>query len=339
MKFILLVSMIVSFLIALYITPWSIRYLRRIKLMSRDQNKKDKPLIPISGGMAVMSGLFIGIMCFIFLNTFFPDGGTLTLNGRVLMLLLSSLISIIMITIVGFIDDLLRIDNGPHIGLKQWQKPLLTLAAAVPLIVVNSGISTILIPIFGRIDVGLIYPLLIIPIGVVGAANMVNMLAGFNGLETGLGMIITGMLGIYGYFNIENQFLSERIAAVVISAVIFSALFAFYFFNRFPAKILPGDSLTYIIGGSIASIAIIGNLEKAALIASIPFFIEFILKMRGRFKKQSFGYYHDENVKSLYNKIYSIPHIFTITGKFNEKQVVYFIWSIELFFSSLIWAI
>lgn len=331
--------MIVSFLIALYITPWSIRYLRKINLVSRDQNKKDRPLVPISGGMAVMSGSFIGIMCFIFLNTFFPDGGILALNNRVLMLLLSGLISIIMITFVGFVDDLLRISSGPHIGLRQWQKPLLTLAAAVPLIVVNSGISTIAIPFLGIIDAGLIYPLLFIPIGVVGAANMVNMLAGFNGLETGLGMIITGMLGVYAYFNIETQFFSERVAAVVISAIIFSALLAFYFFNKFPAKILPGDSLTYLMGGALASIAIIGNLEKAALVASIPFFIEFALKMRGKFKNQSFGYYHNGNVKSLYKEIYSIPHILTRTGKFTEKQVVYFVLGIELFFSSLIWII
>jgi len=339
MRFILLISMIASFLIALYITPWSIRYLKRINLISRDQNKKNKPFIPISGGMAVLSGLFMGIMSFIFLNTFFPGDGILMLNDKVLMLVLSSLISIIIITIVGFVDDLLRIDNGPHIGLRQWQKPLLTLAAAVPLIVVNSGVSTIIAPFFGRIDVGLIYPLLFIPIGVVGAANMVNMLAGFNGLETGLGMIITGMLAIYGYFNIETQFFSERVTAVIISAIIFSALLAFFFFNRYPAKILPGDSLTYLIGGAIASIAIIGNLEKAALIASIPFFIEFALKIRGNFKKQSFGYYKNGKVRSLYKEIYSIPHIFTKTGMFTEKQVVYFIWSIELFFSSLIWII
>ena len=340
MRFVLIISMLVAFLTAIYITPWLIRYLVRIGLVVKDQNKEDKPLVPISGGMAVLSGFFTGLMCFIFLTTFFPDGGKLIIENKALMFLLSSTISIIMITFVGFVDDLIiRKDNESSSGLRQWQKPLLTLAAAVPLIVINSGISTISVPFFGRTDVGLIYPLVLIPIGVVGAANMVNMLAGFNGLETGLGMIITGMLGLYGFFNIDQQFFPERVVAVVISAIAFSALLAFFFFNKFPAKVLPGDSLTYLIGGAIASIAIIGNLEKAALVASIPFFIEFILKARGKFKKQSFGYYHDGKVKSLYREIYSIPHIFTRTAKFTEKQIVFFIWSIELFFSSLIWII
>ena len=82
-----------------------------------------------------------------------------------------------------------------------------------------------------------------------------------------------------------------------------------------------------------------GNIEKAALIVSIPFFIEFILKARGKFKKQSFGYYENGKVKSLYDKIYSIPHFFTINGEYTEKQVVYFIFLIELIFAVLVWVI
>src|SRR3989344_6927452 len=121
MNYILSICLIISFLVVLYITPWSIRYLRRIKLIVKDQNKKNKPLIPLSGGMSVLSGFFMGIMVFIFLNTFFPDGGKLILDNKVLMLLLSSLISIIMITLVGFIDDLIiREDNESSGGLKQW---------------------------------------------------------------------------------------------------------------------------------------------------------------------------------------------------------------------------
>ncbi|MBI2507699.1 hypothetical protein HYV89_01990 [Candidatus Woesearchaeota archaeon] len=340
MRFVLITSMLVSFFTVIYITPWLIRYLIRIGLIVKDQNKDGKPLVPISGGMAVLSGFFTGLMCFIFLTTFFPDGNKLVLDNKVLMFLLSSTISIIMITFVGFIDDLIiRRDNESSSGLKQWQKPLLTLAAAIPLMVVNSGVSTLSVPVFGRVDIGLIYPLIFIPIGVVGAANMVNMLAGFNGLETGMGIIYTGMLGVYAYFNMEGLFLAERTSAVIISAVVFSSLIAFYIFNRYPARILPGDSLTYLLGGILASIAIVGNLEKAALILSIPFLIELILKMRGRFKKQSYGYYLNGKVKSHYDKIYSLPHIFTKTGRFTEKQIVYFFVVLELIFGGLIWIV
>jgi len=330
MSIVLLIYLIVSFFAVLYITPWAIRFLKRINLVVKDQNKKDKPLVPISGGLAVFGGLFLGIMTAIFFETFIFDGKVL--GGRFTPLF-ASLTTIILITLVGFIDDLIiKGNNDGSLGLKQWQKPLLTLIAAIPLMVTNAGIATMTLPIFGRVDIGLLYPLIFVPIGVVGAANMVNMLAGFNGLETGMGIIYTGMLGLFALVHGRN-------VAALIALVTFAGLIAFYFFNKYPAKILPGDSLTYLLGGVIASVAIVGNIEKAALIASVPFFLEFLLKLRGGFNKHSYGYYYDGKIKSYYKKVYSLPHILTRTGKFTEKQIIYIFIFMELFFSSLMWVI
>ncbi|MBS3168843.1 hypothetical protein J4216_06960, partial [Candidatus Woesearchaeota archaeon] len=157
-------------------------------------------------------------------------------------------------------------------------------------------------------------------------------LEGYNGLGTGMGIIYMGMLGLYAYLN-------DRNIAALIALVVFCALIAFYFYNRFPAKILPGDSLTYLLGASITVVAITGNIEKAAIVSSIPFFIEFFLKLISKFKAQSYGHYYKGKIKVNHNKIYSLPHIFAITGRYTEKQIVYFMMLIQLFFSSLIWLI
>lgn len=317
-----------SFIVTLITTNWLIRYLKRINLVVKDMNKKNTPLIPISGGLAVMAGIFIGLMFYIFFQTFYFK------YTQTLIYLLAGLISIVMITFVGFVDDIIiKKNKESSSGLKQWQKPLLTLSAAVPLMVVNAGVTTMAFPFLGRIDLGLIYPLIFIPIGVVGAANMVNMLAGFNGIEVGMGIVYFGMLGLYSYIN-------NREVATLIALIALACLIAFYLYNKYPAKILPGDSLTYLLGGTIAAIAILGNIEKAAVIASIPFFIEFVLKARSKFKAKSYGYYYNGKIKSYHNnKIYSILHLFTRTGKFTEKQIFWFMIIIELFFSSLIWVI
>ncbi|AJF62708.1 MAG: Glycosyl transferase family 4 [archaeon GW2011_AR20] len=316
-------------LIVTYIaTNWLIRYLRRINLVVKDMNKKNTPLIPISGGLAVISGIFVGLMFYIFFQTFYYK------YTNTLIYLLAGFISILMITFVGFVDDIIiRKSKDKSSGLKQWQKPLLTLSAAVPLMVVNAGVTTMVFPFIGRLDIGLIYPLIFIPIGVVGAANMVNMLAGFNGMEVGMGIVYTMMLGLYAFVN-------NREAAVIVSLITLAALIAFYLYNKYPAKILPGDSLTYLLGGVIAVIAILGNIEKAAIIASIPFFIEFLLKLRSKFKANSYGYYKNGKIHSYYNsKIYSIPHLFTKTGRYTEKQITGFMIVIEFFFCLLIWVI
>ena len=328
--FIALFATIVTVYLA---TPRLIRYLRKIGILVKDQNKKEKPLVPLSGGLAVMSGLFIGIATFIFLRTFITtDANALVLSTTSLALFFVALTTIILISFVGFIDDIMiRKDKETSEGLQQWQKPLLTLVAAIPLMVINAGTSHFWTPL-GQVEVGFLYPLLIIPVGVVGAANMVNMLAGYNGLEAGMGTIITGMLGIYAYVN-------ERYVAALIGLLAAGALATFYYYNKFPAKILPGDSLTYLVGATIACIAIIGNIEKAALIASIPFFIEFVLKARKRFNVDSFGQEKDGKIISKYDKIYSIPHIFAKTGKFTEAQITYACMAIVLISSSLMWVL
>ena len=324
----------ISFAVVMFLTPWLIRYLRRIDLVVKDMNKEELPLVPISGGLSVMAGFFLGLMAFIFFRTFFPDkGAALLLHNGNLTMIFAAAISILLISIVGFMDDLIiKKGHESSAGLKQWQKPMLTLSAAIPLMVINAGTTTVGIPFVGEVNLGLIYPMLVIPIGVVGAANMVNMLAGFNGLEVGLGIISTGMLGLYAYAN--KSYLGALIALMA-----FSALLAFYYYNKFPARILPGDSLTYLLGGILASIAIIGNIERAVLIVSSLFFIEFLLKLRCRFKANSYGYYKDGKIHCNYSKIYSVPHILTMTGKFNEKQVVYIILIAQLIVSSLIWFI
>jgi UDP-N-acetylglucosamine--dolichyl-phosphate N-acetylglucosaminephosphotransferase len=326
----------VAFLATFLLIPWAIKFLKRIGLEVKDQNKARLPLVPLSGGIAVLVGIYAGFFTFIFLRKFIFGASfySISLEPSNLALLFAAMISLFIVTFVGFIDDLIvhksRDRSG---GLAQWQKPLLTLAAAVPLMVMKAGYTTMYFPFLGAVNLGIIYPLILIPIGVVGAANMVNMLAGFNGMEAGMGIVYFGMLGFYAYVN-------ESYLAALIALFIFSALIAFYWFNKFPAKIFPGDSLTYLMGGGLAIIAIIGNIEKAALIVSIPFFIELVLKARGKFKVQTYGYEKNGKIFSRSgNKVYSIPHILTRTGKFSERQITYAMIFMELVFASLIWFI
>ncbi len=331
----IVIPAIVSFFVSLLATKLFINYFNRIGLVVKDMNKENKPLVASSGGVGVACGIIFSLLFFIFWQTFIVGFNWVENVEKFAdsIFIFAGLSSILIITFVGFIDDLLiQGDKERSFGLKQWQKPLLVIPAAIPLMAVKAGVGEMTIPFFGLFSFGILYPLLFVPIGVIGAANMVNLLAGFNGSEAGMGLIYTGMLGLYAYTN-------GRYVAALFAFVAFGALLAFYYFNKYPAKILAGDSLTYLLGTVLVCIAVLGNMEKAALIASIPFFIEFVLKARSRFKAQSYGYYDNGRIKSFYDKIYSIPHILTISGKYTEKQVVYFLMLVELVFSSLIWIV
>ena len=187
------------------------------------------------------------------------------------------------------------------------------------------------VPFFGNVNFGIFFPLIIIPLAIAGCTSVYNFLAGFNGLEAGQGILILGFLSFVSYYT-------GSLWLAFIGMIMVAALIGFYFYNKFPAKVFPGNSLTYSVGGLIAIMAILGNFEKIAVFVFIPYLIEMILKSRGKLEKHSFGSpQKDGSLKQRYNKIYGLTHFsLWFLGKFKrkvyEKDVVYFIFAIQLMF-------
>ncbi len=315
----LVIACFVSWLSALFITPKFIKFLSATGIVGKDIQKKEKPIIPEMGGPAVLFGFLGGVFLFIWIKVF--------LYGEVVGLveLFAAITTILIITIIGMFDDLSSLSkragkdkfgNLKRIGLKQWQKPLLTLPAAVPLMAIMAGNTTLTIPLLGQIDIGILYPLIIVPIAIVGASNAINMLAGMNGLESGLGFVLLSSLGIYGLLH------GSMIASVI--ALVFAfALLGFLKFNWYPAKIMPGDSIPYAIGAVVAVVAVIGSMEKFAVYVFVLWFVEFLLKARSKFKAESFGILMaDGTLQAPYEEVYSLTHVVMKLGRFRENQIV-----------------
>ncbi len=182
-------------------------------------------------------------------------------------------------------------------------------------------------PLIGTIRLGLLYPLVVVPVGIIGATNGFNMLAGYNGLEAGMGVVILSTLG---YLALRM----EVIPATVIAFSFIGSLMAFLYYNKYPSRIFPGDTLTYPLGASIAIIAILANLERSAVILFLPYYAEFLLKVRGEFKMESIATVLEDGSLDV-KDWYSIPHIIIsllqrITGKAYEYLVVLLILAFEL---------
>jgi len=268
--FLALASLAVSFFTTMFLIQLWIRAAKKFNLVGKDLNKFGGPAVPEAGGLPVMFGMLAGILIYIFFKTFLIKTETHTL------VLFAVMMSFILAGFLGFIDDIL----GWKQGLKQWQKPFLTLPIAIPLMVIDAGHHTIGVPYFGLVNLGIIYPLLIIPFGIIGAANGFNMLAGLNGLEAGMGAIILSTMGFVAFVTGKPW-----LALIAFCAV--SALLAFLLFNKYPSKIFPGDSLTYSIGALIAILAILGDMERIGLFLFAPYFVELILKARYKFRFES----------------------------------------------------
>jgi UDP-N-acetylglucosamine--dolichyl-phosphate N-acetylglucosaminephosphotransferase len=121
----------------------------------------------------------------------------------------------------------------------------------------------------------------------------------------------------------------------VIFLISFASLLGFIKYNWYPARILPGDSLTYLLGSIVASGVIVGNMEKVGVIVLLPFIIEFFLKARARFKASCLGKLRkDGRLDPPYGKeIYSLTHVIMNLGKFYEYQVTLILIFIVLIFS------
>lgn len=304
-------SIITSFTITFLLTKYWIPVAKRSGFVGKDMNKPSKPEVAEMGGVAVLGGIVGGLLFYVGLNTFIFN------NSAFNLYLFGAMTTILLIAIIGFIDDLL----GWKIGIKQWQKPLLTLPAALPMMVINAGISSVSLPFIGTVDFGIFYPLLLVPIGIVGASNGFNMLAGYNGLEAGMGVLIISGIGAISYIKGNGP-------VALMCSIAIAALVAFLFFNWNPAKIFPGNILTYMIGSFIACIAILANAEKFAIITFIPYFIDFILKARSRMKAEEFGkVQEDGSIVKPYDKYYGLTHVLIdliskLKGKTFERDIV-----------------
>jgi len=322
MEEILFISILVSFVLCLWILPKWIKKCQQTGLLWEDMNKHGHPKnLAASGGVIVVMAFVIGVLSYIAIRTFIlNDSDGITLQ----ILALISVISIL--AIVGLTDDMLGWKHG---GLSRRVRILLSFIAAIPLMVINAGESVINLPFLGAVNFGLIYPLIIIPLGVAGATTTFNFLAGMNGLEAGQGIIILSFLSFIAYITGTSWL-------AMVGLIMVASLIAFYFYNKFPAKVLPGDILTYAIGAMIAGMAILGNFEKIALFVFALYILEVILKSRGKLVKSSFGIPNKDNSLEMpYDKIYGLTHLsLWILKKFKrkvyEKDVVYLIFAVQI---------
>jgi len=315
---------VISFSMTYFLLFQWIKYAKKVNVLGRDMHKVGNVMIPEAGGIVVLSTITFSLFYYGAIQVLkFHSQNSLTI-------ILGTVGSIACVAIIGAVDDF----RGWKIGLQQWQKPLLTIPAAIPFLLVNINRTTIDIPLMSGVDVGLIYPLLLIPIAIVGASNAFNMLAGYNGLEAGMGLIILGVFAFLSHLNGQTL-------AVSFCLIGFFALLAFLMHNWYPAKIFPGDTLTYPIGSFIAICAILGRIEKFGLVLFIPYFLDFILPLRMKMNVEAFAKVNsDGSFDPPYETSYDSTHlVIFILKRFKkkvyEKDVVLTILGFEAFLGFL----
>ena len=304
-------SALSSFLVIKNLSP----KLKEQSITGKDMHKTEEPLLPEMGGIAVASGFIVGILSVIGFNQF---AGRLTVVN--LEYVFAAGLTVLIVALIGMVDDLLHV--------RQLVKALTPLLAAFPLVAIKVGKTFLNLPVVGHVEMGLFYPLFLVPLGVTGASNAVNMLAGYNGLEAGLGIIMMGALAFIG-FSIESW------TAFFILMSGLGATVVFFYYNWFPASIFIGDTGTLTIGAIIAASVIIGDFEYAGMILIIPFVLDFILKAPHGMPK-SFAKHEDGKLFCPEKRPAGLAQlVLKLSGGLSERALVLILLGMESIFAAL----
>jgi UDP-N-acetylglucosamine--dolichyl-phosphate N-acetylglucosaminephosphotransferase len=149
------------------------------------------------------------------------------------------------------------------------------------------------------------------------------MLEGFNGLGTGLGIIMSVTL-------IMLCMIHGRLDGVYLLVPLLGTLIAFLYFNKYPAKIFPGDTMMLFVGATLAVAGILSNLHVQTVFIFLPLIVEFFLKMRGKFEAENYCS-RAGNAHLVYKgRIESMTHVFMKRFRVDEQELVAIIWGIEI---------
>lgn len=252
-------SILLSIIITYITVPKVIKRMIDAGFVGRDVNKKGDVMVPEMGGIAALLGIGVSVTLL---------GGAIVLfdvydNVTTIYVVLSVMF---IASYVGLFDDISVVSRR--------MKAIAVFIAGLPLAVARPVDPIIIVPFMTHISFAHPWPLyvifwsVIVPFGVSAAANAYNMSAGYNGLESGQGVIISCVMLIVTYIMGR-----DTVGPLIFGAVLGGTI-VLYYFNRYPARMFIGDVGTLSIGAMIGAGAILTGLEIFAIIAIAPMFYE-----------------------------------------------------------------
>ncbi len=208
-----------------------------------DVHKLSKPVVAEMGGLVLIAFYLAGLIIVSLLlpgKSIYP----LTLAG---VIIISGLI--------GLIDDLTKLGGK--------EKPLILMLCSIPLIFSPVLIPRVRFPFIGWTRLFYVYPLSL-PVIISVGANSVNMLDVLNGLMPSSTLIVLFTLTFSGL-------LIGREEVLLLTVPLIFPLFAYYKYNKFPARVFGGDTGSLSTGAALTAVAMITKLEFEWVVATIPF--------------------------------------------------------------------
>ena len=320
-------AMMTSLLITLVLGKWIISKLEQYEIgqVIRDdgpETHEEKKGTPTMGGVLILFAFFTSIIIW----------GDWT-NPFLWIVIVTALL----FSSIGFIDDYLKIKKQNSDGLSRRQKIALqsisTILICIWLLSLNSKTigAELLVPFFKDLVIPLnAFGFLIVGwFAIVGGSNSVNLTDGLDGLAIMPVIIISAALAVFAYIGgnynfsayLNMPFMPGTGEIFVICAALIGSGFGFLWFNTYPAEIFMGDTGSLSLGAILAVIAIIVHQEILLILMGGIFVAEALSVII------QIGYY--KQTQKRFFRMAPIHHHFEKLGLKEPKIIVRF-WIVTL---------
>ncbi|MCI4439373.1 hypothetical protein JHC27_05975 [archaeon] len=321
MYLITLLSSLVAFVVGVvFVKKIVLQNFIKWGISSKDVHKPySEQTIPESGGVALLVYEAVFVILLLLFNK---------ISTETLCLFLVSAIA----GLIGFIDDLKK--------LNKVVKPLLTVAAALPIVLLKETPSYLFLPFGVRFHIPIVYMLLVL-IAIPVTSNAINMFDVFNGVATGTTLVAVLGLTVLKLINIiigRDSF--SLVSFFQVTFLLIPGLFLIYLYNRYPSKMFVGDTGTLSMGAIIGALSIIYRLEIAGvLFLLLPITNSFVslsifggLFERHELKERPIVVERDGTLKPNESKSapVTLTRIVLLFGYSKEKEVINFYMTINL---------
>lgn len=275
---------------------------------------KNKQGTPTMGGIMFIAGIAVSLLVSLplvnvlgsdSLRSQFEDRYTLTAFISGLGLALS-------MSLIGFIDDYIKVVKKRNLGLTAKQKTFMQLlvCAAYLTSMYLGGMTFTKIPFIGVVDITQGVGLLFWPIALVfiyGFTNAVNLTDGIDGLASSVTIVAAVFFALIASLATVNRTLCE-----FLSVVFAAALLGFLIWNKNPAKVFMGDTGSMFLGGMVVALVFMLEYPIILIFAGIVYLCEamsVVIQVA----------YYKKTHKRLF-KMSPIHHHFELSG-WGEKKI------------------
>lgn len=243
-------AFVTALIVSAILTPFARRLAFRLGAVSTPGGRHvNERAIPRLGGLAIFVALFAPLFALYFL----PQAGVVAAFHEELPRVFGLFIGGTIMATVGFLDDTK--------GLRALTKLYAQIGVACLAFALGFRIEAVSLPLIGTISMG-IFALPVTAFWIVGIINAVNLIDGLDGLAA-------GVVFFAALTNFILAWMSGATLVALVMASLLGAVLGFLFYNFNPARIFMGDSGSYLLGYVLATMSLVGAVQKASTAVSL----------------------------------------------------------------------